>query len=368
MSRIFVSYRRDDTQGEAGHLLADLRRRFGGDRVFMDIAAIGPGEEFGPVIERAIADCSVVLVLIGRNWLDARDAQGRRRLDDANDWVRLEVEAALQGSRLVVPVLVQGATLPVEAALPESMRALARRNAHEVSARRWDYDFDGLAKTLASALGIAEPPSTGHSALAPAATRHGPAPRWLGTALAVVAIAAGLGLAAYFLRGDRAPVADKPEVATAPKTFAPSQPSLFSAAGKRDTVSPATPTGDFEKRYEYMVFARLSSDFAAEPGLTDTQLRRLDWTRDAACPLDDARCRQAAERKVSETLETICRRKVPAVAASASSTVRLKTDIDFQTCVQSMRTVMLDESSERGKDALRSIKTDPPKAAGAPAS
>jgi hypothetical protein len=167
MSKIFVSYRRDDAQGEAGHLLADLRRRFGEESVFMDITTIGPGEQFGLAIEKAMAECAVVLVVIGRGWLDARDASGERRLDDSSDWVRLEVEAALADKRLVIPVLVQGAAMPSKRALPESMRALTHRNAHEMSARRWDYDFAALARTLDGPLGIECAPQLLASRIAP---------------------------------------------------------------------------------------------------------------------------------------------------------------------------------------------------------
>jgi hypothetical protein len=148
MARIFLSYRREDAQGEAGHLVAELRQRYGAASVFMDISAIEPGADFPQTIERAMLGCEVVLVLIGKGWLDARDAYGRRRLDDPKDWVRLEVELALEGKRRVIPVRVQGAQMPAEEALPESMRPLARLNAHEISARRWDYDFQTLASLL----------------------------------------------------------------------------------------------------------------------------------------------------------------------------------------------------------------------------
>ena len=148
MARIFLSYRRDDAQGEAGHLVAELRQRYGAASVFMDISAIEPGADFPQTIQQAMLGCQVVLVLIGRGWLDARDAHGRRRFDDPKDWVRLEVELALEGKRRVIPVRVQGAQMPAEEALPESMRPLTRLNAHEISAGRWDYDFQTLASLL----------------------------------------------------------------------------------------------------------------------------------------------------------------------------------------------------------------------------
>ncbi len=148
MAKIFLSYRRDDTQGEAGHLMAELRQRYGPSSVFMDIGAIEPGADFAHTIERAMLDSEIVLVLIGKAWLDARDARSRRRLEDPRDWVRLEVELALANRRRLIPVLVQGSQMPAEEALPESMRPMVRLNAHEISARRWDYDFQALASVL----------------------------------------------------------------------------------------------------------------------------------------------------------------------------------------------------------------------------
>ena len=179
MSKVFVSYRREDAQGEAGHLLADLHRRLGEAQVFMDIATISAGEDFGLAIERAMADCSVVLVVIGKSWLDMRDARGARRLDDPSDWVRLEVESALNGDRKVIPVLVQGSSMPSESLLPASIAALARRNAHEMSARRWDYDFDALAKTLMKLLGVTSVTSSEAGTARKLLARRMPQPRWL---------------------------------------------------------------------------------------------------------------------------------------------------------------------------------------------
>lgn len=148
MAKIFLSYRRDDTQGEAGHLVAELRQRYGAASVFVDISAIEPGADFPQTIEQALVGCEVVLVLMGKTWLNARDGYGRRRLEDPKDWVRVEVELALERKRRVIPIRVQGAQMPAEDELPESLRPLVRLNAHEISAPRWDYDFHTLASLL----------------------------------------------------------------------------------------------------------------------------------------------------------------------------------------------------------------------------
>ena len=94
MSKIFISYRRDDSTGYAGRLYDRLSEYFGKDQVFMDVDHIEPGEDFVEMINQAIGTCSTLLALIGRNWITAADKKGVRRLDDPEDFVRLEITAA----------------------------------------------------------------------------------------------------------------------------------------------------------------------------------------------------------------------------------------------------------------------------------
>jgi hypothetical protein len=110
----------------------------------MDIDAIEPGADFVDYIEREVGSCEVLIALIGRDWLDARDAQGGRRLDDPDDWVRLELKTGLNRDIRVIPVLVQGATMPRASELPDDLTKLARRNALEIGDVRWRYDFQRL--------------------------------------------------------------------------------------------------------------------------------------------------------------------------------------------------------------------------------
>ena len=146
--RIFISYRRDDSRGYAGRLQGDLSRRYSDEHVFRDVE-IPPGADFGEYITSLVDKCNVVLAIIGPGWLDARDREGERRLDNPQDWVRLEIERALARDGVeVIPVLVDGARLPPREELPESLLALRRRNAFELSDRRWDYDVEELGKHL----------------------------------------------------------------------------------------------------------------------------------------------------------------------------------------------------------------------------
>ncbi len=150
MAGIFLSYRRDDSGGHAGRLADDLKHAFAGDQVWRDIEAIEAGADFVDAIGKAIGSCSVLLALIGPRWLEAKNSAGERRLDDPNDFVRLEIATALERGVRVIPVLVGGATMPSEPALPEVLRPLARRQAHELTDKRWDYDagqlFDAVGK------------------------------------------------------------------------------------------------------------------------------------------------------------------------------------------------------------------------------
>jgi TIR domain-containing protein len=131
--RIFISYRREETAYPAGWLYDRLADRFGSDQVFKDVDSIQLGDDFVDVITRAVGACDVLLAVIGREWLTITDARGRRRLDNPNGFVRLEIEAALTRNVRVIPILVDGASMPDAAELPESLARLVRRQALELT-------------------------------------------------------------------------------------------------------------------------------------------------------------------------------------------------------------------------------------------
>ncbi len=150
MAGIFISYRRSDTMGWAGHLFADLCNHFGSDRVFMDIrGGIPRGADFEKTLDNALSRCEALLVLMGPEWLTCTRSDGSRRLDEAGDWVRNEAAAALQRDVLVVPVLFGGAPIPTEADLPDDLRPLCKRQVAEISDSRWNYDVGELIAELA---------------------------------------------------------------------------------------------------------------------------------------------------------------------------------------------------------------------------
>lgn len=146
--RVFVSYRRDDAAGHAGRLYDALVERFGATNVFMDVDAIDLGVEFRAAIDGAIASCDVVLGVIGRGWATATDASGRRRLDDADDFVRLELESAFARNIAVIPTLVQGAHMPSSAEVPPSLSPLPGRQGIELRDTAWHDDVDRLIRRL----------------------------------------------------------------------------------------------------------------------------------------------------------------------------------------------------------------------------
>src|SRR2546426_4635725 len=146
--RVFISYRRDDSAADTGRLYDALSARFGRESVFIDIDAIPPGADFAQVIQESVSACQVLIAVIGTKWLGSADAAGHRRLDDEQDFVRLEIQAALQRNLRVIPVLVQGASMPRADLLPDSIAKLAGRNAVEISYGRWHYDAARLIATL----------------------------------------------------------------------------------------------------------------------------------------------------------------------------------------------------------------------------
>jgi len=145
---IFLSYRRDDSQGEALHLFDDLSKHLGRDQVFMDVTGIDPGKDFRKAIDGAVGNCDVLIVMIGKKWLDSVDDKGRKKIDDPKDFVRIETAAALRRQIPVIPVLVQGAAMPHSEQLPGELEALAWRNAFEIRHTRWEIDVAELLKAL----------------------------------------------------------------------------------------------------------------------------------------------------------------------------------------------------------------------------
>lgn len=192
MARIFLSYRRDDSAGFAGRLADAMEAEFGAGSVFRDVDDIRPGEDFIHAIESHLQQVGVVLVMIGPRWLDA---DGRRRLDDTGDFVRQEIQAALESDKPLIPLLVGGASMPAEAGLPAAIAGLSRRQAVVLSDSNWRGDVERLVASLSKLLPDDE--VANHKR------------RWmLGLAGAVV----GLAALAWAIQAWRSPPTDVPSV------------------------------------------------------------------------------------------------------------------------------------------------------------
>jgi cytolethal distending toxin subunit A len=224
MRAIFISYRREDAEGQAGRLFNDLAEQFGEQSVFMDVAGIEPGRDFRKAIDEQVASCGVLLAVIGKRWLDAKDETGRRRLDDPMDFVRLETASAMKRSIPVIPVLVQGASMPRAEQLPADLAELSYRNGVELTHARWDSDVQVLVKALRPHVGL---PSQ-------SAKKSWP----LLVAISVAAIAIAVAIGGYVVYKN---VAEKPQqdtIAEAEKVNA------GSASGASVVQSPVAPNGN----------------------------------------------------------------------------------------------------------------------------
>src|SRR5215470_15559261 len=172
---IFINYRRQISGAAAGRLSDRLLQHFDHEHLFMDVDGIEPGVDFVKALDDQLAQCSAFIAVIGPGWTDVKNAEGRRRLDQPNDQVRVEIESALKRDIRVIPVLVDGASMPMPEELPDSLKPLSRRNAVTLSHQRFGPEVDELARALQRALGP-HPKSTATFAFA---GRDTPTPSWI---------------------------------------------------------------------------------------------------------------------------------------------------------------------------------------------
>ena len=189
---IFISYRRDDAAGYARALGDRLARRYGADRVFVDVDDIAAGQRFDSVIESALSGADIVLVLIGKRWRGERDGRAAR-IDEPDDRVRHEVATALAGGARVIPVLLDGAPMPDAQSLPSPLQGLAAWQAVELGNSRFEADVQRLLDAVDGAFGTGAKASRGFDR------------RWVVAALVGVALAVGSGAWWWRSRGPAGP-------------------------------------------------------------------------------------------------------------------------------------------------------------------
>ena len=160
--RVFVSYRRSDSDAYAGRLGDWLRQAFGSKNVFTDVDSILPGQDWVHAVEEAVGSCDALVAVIGPAWLTAANEHGRR-LDEAEDPVRVEIESALKRGVPVIPVLVGGASMPRSEDLPGSLAALAHHNATELRHASFPQDSGRLIDAIRAHYGAERAPDTRRS-------------------------------------------------------------------------------------------------------------------------------------------------------------------------------------------------------------
>ena len=195
--KIFINYRRDDSAGTAGRLHDRFVQTFGRKNLFMDVDHIPAGVDFVDYLRSQVAACDVFLAVIGPNWLDAKDDSGRRRFDNPDDFVTIEIAAALARNIRVIPVLVDGARTPKADKLPDSVKPLARRNAVEVRNTHFGRDAEALANKVAEALKDTRPVTRQSSIMASAVAWLMATGHWrtvAGSATALLLLVGWIGL------------------------------------------------------------------------------------------------------------------------------------------------------------------------------
>ncbi|MBS0244457.1 MAG: TIR domain-containing protein, partial [Proteobacteria bacterium] len=151
--KIFINYRRGDDPGATGRLFDRLQTAFKSEQLFMDVeGGIAAGADFVDVLREQVSYSDILLAVIGQKWLSIIDEQGRSRLDNPDDFVRIEIAAAMEQGKLVIPVLVGGAGMPTADQLPDELKPLARRNAVRLTHERFQADCAGLIKSLETQL------------------------------------------------------------------------------------------------------------------------------------------------------------------------------------------------------------------------
>jgi len=255
MGSIFLSYRREDAEGQAGRTVDDLVAVFGSNSVFMDVSAIQPGRDFRKAIDQSLSSCGVFLSLIGKSWATAKDASTQRRLDDPADFVRIETATALKRDIPVIPVLVQGASIPKPDQLPDDLKDLAYRNGVELTHARWDSDVQVLINSLRPYVSKASP-QPGPEPIPP--DKKADRNKFLALTAAVLLVAAGIAFYFGFARKTVVPPANESAKTNARPAANQSLAREPNAVSPRSRANPdfslaaeQKPLADNPKRYTY---------------------------------------------------------------------------------------------------------------------
>lgn len=237
MSGLFISYRRQDAAAYAGRFRSDLARRYGEERVFLDVADLAPGTDWTTRLHQAVASCDWMLVVIGPQWLSATDPGGRRRIDDPEDFIRSEIAAALRLGKRAVPVLVGGASMPSMSELPSDVSDMVDFQAVELRDESWDYDLSQLFRVLDPLMGVDR---TAPSVAMPSPAARAPQERAPARAVLPFMVRLAQAFDVLLGRGAREAAAPGPTPAP-PATPSPTPPNRAVSTASSQTAQPLTP-------------------------------------------------------------------------------------------------------------------------------
>ena len=302
--KIFINYRRDDSISTAGRLHDRLAQTFGRNNLFMDVDHIPAGVDFVEYLHGQVAACRVFLAVIGPNWLDAKDDSGRRRFDNPDDFVTIEIAAALARNIRVIPVLVDGARTPKADKLPDSVKPLVRRNAVEVRNAHFGRDAEALANKVREALQGARPGTGRWPFLASAAAWLMVPGRWrtvAGTATALLLV----GWIGLYQVGVPlwVPWAEQPDPARADKTKAAADAEAQRKAAEAEQQRLAAIKEEEQRQAK-------AADLEAKRKAAEAEQQRL------------AAVRAEEERKAKSEAEAAARRKAEEAEQQRAAALR----------------------------------------------
>ncbi|MEZ5538032.1 MAG: TIR domain-containing protein [Thiolinea sp.] len=244
MGKVFISYRRQDSAGYVRALYNELAQYFGQEQIFMDVDDIPLGTDFVNILNNNLKDCTMMLVVIGPQWLDIRDSQGNRRLENADDFVRLEVARAIKQGFIIIPVLVNGAAMPSEKDLPDDLQPLSRRQALELDNKYYKHGMAELTAALEAHLGKPQHTEQQPQPIGPLPAQAVPKQQHPTLKIVVgvaILLLLGIGLSFWF--------SGTPQTGSADTTSsAQNSPSGQNAGNNNNTSQPASAQAGFDCR------------------------------------------------------------------------------------------------------------------------
>ena len=345
-SKIFINYRRDDSIGTAGRLHDRLAQTFGRKNLFMDVDHIPAGVDFVNHLNSQVSGCDIFLVIIGPHWLNAQDDHGRRRLDNPDDFVVVEIAAALARNICVIPVLVDGAPVPRADELPDAIKPLVRRNAVEVRNTQFGRDAEALVDKIREALGGPRPAAELWPSLPSAAARLMGPGRWR----SVVASAAPLLVVGWMGYQVGVPTSS----AWTPRTERPDA----AASEKAKAADEARRKAEDAERQRQATLRAEEERKAKEAAEADAKRKAEDAERQRQATL-----RAEEERRAKAAAEADAKRKADEAERQRQATLRAEEERRAKAAAEADAKRKADEAERQRQATLRAEEERRAKAA-----